>query len=95
MARKSIIYIVLGWRETEPRIVHCKSNLVRRLIKQLWIVLHHALEACRCFKLGAFDIGVLRVDKLGDYTTATLKRINIVWNLKYESVCVTRERRVS
>ena len=94
MANEGIIDVILGRRETEPRIIHREANLVWSLLEQFWVVLHHALKASRCFKLGTLGVGVLGVDVFWDYTTACLKGFDIIRDFEHQRVRITRERRV-
>lgn len=91
----SIRDIILAWAETVPSRVQGKSNSVFPPLKQLGVVLHHALKSCRRFEHTALSVGVLWIHEFWNNSSSAGQVLNVLWNLKYKSIRVPGEKRES
>lgn len=90
----SIGHIVLCRGEAVPCLVHGEADLTLGREK-LWVVLHHALQSGSGLEDGSSVVAVLWIHKFRDDPSSLCQVFVISRKVENESVCVSREVRIS
>jgi hypothetical protein len=95
MTSNRISAVVFSRAKAEPSIVKSEANTVLTALKQLGVILHHALETSGGLEHCTLGVCVFRVHKLRDNTSSACEVGYILWDLEKQSVCVSGETGVA